>query len=607
MAEAKTRGRSFFRANQSEVISSPRSVVASAKRIKLKGADAMKARREIEAARWQEDVWTLYDLVPEFRYGCNWVGNILSRAKLVIHRNGKPLEKNDPAFETAQSILDELFGGPEGQVEMLRQLGLHFTAVGESFIVGWVEEDEQHWEVTSSSDLKQKGKGYEFDGKELPEDDTVIIRLWRPHPNRRRQADSPARALLPVLGQLHKFDQHIAAQTDSRLVSAGVLIVPTEVEFGRANVPKDDGAGATQSSDATSAAQDLMQEFVEIAEEALANRNSASALVPLVLQVPGEFVDKVKHINFWSEFDEKIGEMQLKARDRLAIGMDMPPEILSGVGELNHWNAWQVEEASIKAHIQPLLEVITGSVTKGLLRDILEAEGVADFAEYSMEADTTDIRLRPNKSKEALELHDRGRLSNAALLRENGFDPESDAPDDAERKMWLLQKVALGSPTPEMVSAALDKLGIVSGVKVDPTDGIRPDAPRNLDEHPERAPDMDEINQASLVAAGEALVMRALERAGNRIKTRFGLRNVTEMASELYLVAPDMSAADLDFLLEDSWTTAPVFAERYGADPEVFTAALANCTRMLLASRSSLGATTVRDYLEAAVVRKLVA
>jgi hypothetical protein len=577
-------------------------MVASAKRIDLKSNNSVKARKAVQALGWQKDVWALYDLVPEFRYGCNWVGNILSRARLVVHRDGKLMNKDDPAFETANSILLELFGGPEGQVEMLRLLGLHFTAIGESFIVGWVEDGEQYWEVVSSSDLKQNSGRYELDGEELPEGETTIIRLWRPHPNNRKQADSPARALLPVLGQLHKFDQHIAAQTDSRLVSAGVLIVPTELEFGRANTADADG----DSSDASSAAQDLMQEFVDIAQEALADRESAAALVPLVLQVPGEYVDKVKHLNFWSDFDEKVGELQEKARARLAIGMDMPPEILTGMGDLNHWNAWQVEEASIKAHIQPLLEVITGSITRGLLRDLLEEEGVDDAFSYSIEADTTDIRLRPNRSKEALELYDRGKLSESALLRENGFDPEVDAPTDSERDLWLLRKVALGSPTPEMVAAALEKLNIVSGIVVDPTDGIRADQPRNLDGHPVRAPDLDDINQASLVAAGEALVMRALERAGNRIKTRFGLRNTTDMASELYLHAPDMSAADLDFLLEDSWSTAPVFAERYNTDPIVFTNALSNCTRMLLASRAPLGSDTVRQYLEAAMVRKLV-
>ena len=601
MAKAQAPGRSFFRANRSEVIAVPRSMIASAKRINLTSRPA-KATRDVTSQKWQEEVWGLYDLVPEFRYGCNWVGNILSRARLVIHYNGNPVDEKDAKHADAVGILADLYGGAEGQVEMLRQVGIHFTAVGETFIVGWVEDNEQRWEISSAADLRQRGDDYELDGEVLPRESTAIIRLWRPHPKKRREADAPARALLPTLVQLHRFNQHIAAQTDSRLVSAGVFIVPTEIEFATATTTNDD----EESQDTNSPAQDLMQNFIDTAMEALEDRESAAALVPMVLQMPGEYIDKVRHITFWSDFDEKIGEMQDKARGRLAVGMDMPPEILTGTGELNHWNAWQVEEASIKAHIEPLLQIITSSITRGLLRDLLEAEGVPDAHLYTIEADTTDIRLRPNRSREALELHDRGRLSTAALLRENGFDPDKDAPDAEEVRQWFLQKTALGSPTPEMVGSALEKLGVVKVPRVDPTDGIRPNEAPTLRDHPDRAPDPDQIREAAVVATGEALVMRALERAGNRIKTRFSLSGVSGMAAELYLHAPDMTASDIDFLLEDSFSTVPRFAEQYGIDAGAFAAGLESCTRMLLASRAPLGPGVVEQFIRGAVLRDLV-
>jgi hypothetical protein len=40
--------------------------------------------------------------------------------------------------------------------------------------------------------------------------------------------------------------------------------------------------------------------------------------------------------------------LRREAVERLAIGLDMPPEVLLGLGDSNHWSAWQVDEQTWK-------------------------------------------------------------------------------------------------------------------------------------------------------------------------------------------------------------------------------------------------------------------
>src|SRR4029079_12876610 len=94
------------------------------------------------------------------------------------------------------------------------------------------------------------------------------------------------------------------------------------------------------------------------------------------------------------------------------------------------------------------LAVCSYAVTSEYLQPSLEGL-VPDPENYFCIADTSSIRLRPNRSAEAIELFDRGELSGMALRRETGFQPE-DAPPVEEFTKWLLRKIAIGSTSPEM-------------------------------------------------------------------------------------------------------------------------------------------------------------
>jgi hypothetical protein len=500
---------------------------------------------------WQRTAWNRYDTIGEYRFACAWVGNLLSRAMLFVTKDGKRTDEED-----ATEVMSSLFGGVEGQREMLRQLGIQFTVAGEGYIVGedGGNDPEDKWWVVAASEISRQTDDWRI-GKRVVTN-PLVIRLWRPHPRVNSKPDSPSRAVLPILAEIEGLTQHVAAQIDSRLAGAGILLLPDGISFSTTATSGPEGSGITGELDP------FLEELMATMMKAIADRSDASALVPILLQAPGEHLDKVRHVTFSTPLDEQAIELRKEAIRRLALGMDMPPEVLTGTGDMNHWGAWQIEEASIKAHTEPLLHVITDSLTTGFLRPYLE--GTMDEAEarrYSIAADTSAMRLRPNRSKEAIELFDRAMLSKQATVRENGFD-EDDVMSDEERKQFFTEKVASGSTTPELVAEALRILGIPIMEDYRPVVEVQEARPtRSLLDHPEQNPPDPEARRIisdEAAAVAEVVVFRALERAGNRIKSKY--RESISMGAEnvpphtLYRFTAHLDGSQVDDVLLDAWS-----------------------------------------------------
>jgi hypothetical protein len=276
------------------------------------------------------------------------------------------------------------------------------------------------------------------------------------------------------------------------------------------------------------------------------------------MTAPDEAIDKAKLLHFWSNLDENSMALRGEAIRRFALGMDLPPEQVLGMSSnggtgggtsngVSHWGAWQIEEATIKMHVEPMLDVVVNALTMGYLRPALNDESPAVVI-----YDSSALRLRPDRSREAIELYDRGLISVDVLLRENGFDAATDTPEPEEFKRWLLVKIASGSATPEQVQAALGALGVSLSVPElqGPPREAQPD--RSLEDHPteDRMP-----GESALVAASDALVFRALERAGNRLRQSSGLKPPGVPAYETHMFVKANGSSER--LLEDAWSCAP--------------------------------------------------
>lgn len=590
----------------------PNALVASAARQGKGFKDYLHIARGTE---WHEEAWNMYDVVGEYRYACDWVGGMLSKAVLfATHAANGTVTKQTSG--TAFEALDALFGDDDGRAEMLRLIGIHLSVTGDCWIVGYTTKvhgyEEDVWEVVASTRLKQPVRNGKYvindELLDIDPEDVLVIRLWRPHPRNSDRSVSPSKAALPILAELVKLTQHVAAQVDSRLASAGILLVPTEMNF--AAPPSTTTSNGEVAHRTANSADDLIRTIHEVASISIERRGDPSALVPIIISAPAEAIAAVKHLKFWTELDATAIELRNEAIRRLALSMDMPPEVLQGVAEANHWSAWAVDESAIKAHTEPLLKIVTSSLAKEYLRPLIADEvDAADVRHYSIKADTTDLRVRPNRAKEALELYDRQELSGRALRRETGFT-EDDLMDPEELKQIFTRLAAKGSPTPDVVFAALREIGVSlpeqpAGVEAEQdakpgrpapslTDLPVRDIPdRERSERRKAARDRGDvpsaqppsIRAATLIAASEMAVTRALERAGNRMKNKVQAREVSVPAGMLYMSMPT-KVGDYDFLLDDAWTPVTAIAQRHDVPIQWLKSTLDTYCRTIMANQT---------------------
>jgi hypothetical protein len=246
-------------------------------------------------------------------------------------------------------------------------------------------------------------------------EDVFLIRVWRSHPRRWWEADSPVRASLSVLRQLVGLTMHASAEIDSRLAGAGILLVPSS-----ASRALKTSMGLPEDSDSDPFTESLIEAMLT----PIRDRSSASATVPLVATVPDEAVELFKHLSFAVPLDEHAAERVDQSLRRLALGLDAPPETLLGSGGMNHWGAWLVQDDVVSTHLEPPLSLICDALTTQYLWPVLLEQGMAPekVREYVVWYDVSNLVVRPTASADALELHSRGVISDSAVRRVTGFE-----------------------------------------------------------------------------------------------------------------------------------------------------------------------------------------
>lgn len=553
------------------------SLVASAASITRDGPSAFTKKRGLLA--WQSEAWGFYDTIGELRAAANWIGNALSRIRLVIKRK----DSNGTVTLTeglAVDALNTLFGGESGQSQMLESLGIHLTVPGEAYLVAepqpgqnpdaWMVCSTEEVTNTTGSEVWSVNRG---DGKRELRKNSLIIRVWRPHPRKWIEADSSVRAVLPILREIQALTKRVAADIDSRLAGAGLLLLPSEMSFV---------APPTEGEDPANASDPFFDALLQAMMTPIEDRESAAAVVPLVVRAPGALLSTAQHITFSTPFDAQSQGLREEGIKRTALGMDLPPEIMLGTGNSNHWSAWQIDESAIKIHVEPLMELIVDALTQKWLWPVLEAGGQPDY-ETTVGWDTADLRVRPNHATEAIELYDRGELSPDALRRETGFE-DSDAPNDEQRKQILLLKLAMANS--DLSAGAAQALGLDItpeniGTRYQPVPPPQVEAPTGRDR---TLPVEQDSRAAAALVAVEMVVLRALERANNRL-TRRGKQ--TRSCSDAECTAG----------LQGAWNNVPRLAEALAVPPAWLETQLDGYTRSVLTGEFDHCPEALRDYL----------
>lgn len=403
---------------------------------------------------WQKRGWNYYDIVPELHYVGNFVGNALARLKVspgiqTTHSGIIPARDADgnPAPDEGVSEADiaaaEMHLTDVIRPRRLHRIGIGYAIVGECHLIF----TDGEWSIRSTDEVEMRSDGKIWlksqsgagsESKELGPSD-FHLRLHVPHPRWYKQADSGVRAALDVLEEIVLRQRALRAHVLSRLSSAGIYWISSEIGFLPENEDDDDP---------------LASMIIDAAAEPINEPNSAGGVIPIIARAPFMFIkDGIRLDRFDSGPDEKALVLNLKAAiARLAAGVDLPMEVILGTHETtSHWTAWQIDEAIYRAHIEPLAERLFETLTHGFLKKVLIDGGTSpEVAErFRIIVDPTELIQHPNR--ETAVQHGYGDVwrpnfgvSGRAWRKYNGI-PESDAPDEIEiaARIWHAQQLHL--------------------------------------------------------------------------------------------------------------------------------------------------------------------
>jgi len=578
---------------------------------------------------WQERAWGYYDRVGEFRFGVGWTSNAMSRVNLTaaapprqVGDEPTPIDVDSdevtPSERRAIELVEQIAGGASGQGQLLGEFGSHLSIAGFGWLVAEPSlqdpnsDSYETWQVLPQDALKfegitnQKiyvriGDGNGDEAWRRVHPNSLIVKVWRRHPRKPWQPDAPVRAVLGVLEIIELLTDHITASGRSRLAGAGLLAIPSETEFPPPPPVEGETTVATE--------QDRFDHFVEELTNAMTtpikNRQSAAAVVPLPIAIPGEFIDKIKHISFSTPFDAQVRELMEDAIKRLALGLDMPPEVLTGMSGVNHWTAWQVEETAITLHIEPNAEIVCNALTEAWLKPALRAEGFDENAAMVW-YDTSDLTSPPDKTTSAIAVYDRIQLSAQALRRETGFT-DDDKPDDEEFKQRVLLDTAKGAPAlaPAMLANAgildqeiADVIAAAQGTSGGPNSPSTEPESQSATERsaPSRNGRPSQTSAAydhAFLMACDGIADRAMEMAGKRLLGAIGKRtgqgpqavDKKGDARTLHLQYEPTVYADLDMLLSGSFDRVPQIAEYLGTGEKALLDTMTAYLKGLLAAQ----------------------
>jgi hypothetical protein len=449
----------------------------------------------------QDQLWDYYQRLEEFSAAVNWKANAISRVRLIAAEFLPGGDEPIPITEgPIADLVSDFAGGIGGQSQILGETAIHLNVPGEGWLCG-VEDavGERTWRVYSADELRIRDRTYQIRVGEssrswetLPED-TLVVRFWRPHPRYGWKATSRAAYALGAMKELDLINRRIIAETISRMAANGVIL------YDRDKLSFADLATPTNAETVDPFAQVL----VDVGSKGVADPTSAQATIKIPIGASlgdsGLKISELIHvIDLSNPFSERMLDQRTAAVTRLATALDIPAEQLTGLGDMTHWGAAQIEESGIKVHITPDMEMICHAFTEGFLHPTLTAEGTPLRGPRGGKPviwyDPSEIVMRPDRSKESLEAYDRGELSGKALLRELGFS-ETDQPDAEELERIIELKRRLMTPAEVVVGEEDNR----NDETVDTNNPDRTEAQTDIEDVPDN---VSEVARRLLTGAG---------------------------------------------------------------------------------------------------------
>jgi hypothetical protein len=429
----------------------PRPLVAAAARMKItdRGELEQLKKRKGATSAWQSEAWEYYDSIGEIKYAFMLVAALMSRMRLHVAYVAEPSDppstlSDVPALDEdvvalAHNQLNRLQSCHGGIPGMIADASINLSVAGECYLVQQLPSIDgtvpEKWTIRSIDEVQvdnngkisvQTARSMGTQGIKPLESSAFVGRIWRPHARFHDEADSSMRALLQLCEELLLLNRTVRATAKSRL-NAGALFVPDGLSVAAApDVVNEDGSF---EEDADSFEAELMAAMTT----PIADEESASAVVPLLIRGPGELGSQIRHFSFERSFDAALAERADRVLERILQGVDVPKDVVTGLANVKYSNAVQINQTMYRGHIEPMTLLLCDALTAMFMRPALIAKGVdPDIAEKIVVwYDPSDILTSADRAQSASDGWDRYLLSGSAWRSAHGF-AETDAPSGDE-------------------------------------------------------------------------------------------------------------------------------------------------------------------------------
>ena len=463
------------------VYSAPRALTAAAAQVKLNDkaeAEQFKTRRASSVSIWQQEAWEYYDAIGEIKYAFSLVGSVISRVRLytaaIENPSDAPVDTNvsdkvskdlAEAAERALARLDSAYGGQAG---LLRDAALNILVAGECYLVQMPAREgsgiPESWDIRSVDELKVDGRGQyiistrrDLNGVvPIPVPSNAFVgRIWRAHPRYSDEPDSSLKGLLDLCSELLLLNRTFRATARSRL-NAGALYLPDGLSLSAG--PESDYQFEDEIDITAPTPEEEEDEFEEQLIDAMttpiSDESSASAVVPLIIRGPADLGDKIKQFKFERSFDPALAQRADRVLERILQGLDVPKDVVTGLANVKYSNALQIDESLYKAHIEPLLLLLSDALTVVYLRPYLISIGYdpIEVDKLVIWYDPSAISTRNDRAADADAGFDKMAVSFEAWRNAHGFS-EADAPNSTEVAIRMMMDK--GVITPELTEAML--------------------------------------------------------------------------------------------------------------------------------------------------------
>jgi hypothetical protein len=372
---------------------------------------------------WQQDAYAYVESIAEIGYAVNLKASTLAECRL---RPEMRIPDTDEWADTDDPRVLRIlraFKPPAGeQSSILKECALHWDIAGESYLVGTPVKDEIGrsqgflWEFLSPIEIRVENNGKAIRnawggsrGKGEVPIDAYIARMHHRDARYSERADSPMRRVLPICRELVLLTQMVDAVAKSRL-PAGLFYIPNEFSFGPTNEFEQGDNAATGYDQFEENLRNHLGAPIE-------DRSAAASQYPLMMRGPA-FIkdgqggshpakDLMGLVNLGRDLDLVFMQLRTEALARLAAGLDIPPEVISGKSGLSHWCAsedtevltrtqgWVTQDQLVIGDEILTLDHNTGLSAWGPVLDLYRAP-VADEAMVSIEGDRHSSLTTPN-------------------------------------------------------------------------------------------------------------------------------------------------------------------------------------------------------------------